>query len=323
MARPLSAALVSEAAAYLAGRVRRTPLEDSPALSKLLGAPVRLKLESMQVTGSFKIRGAYFRLAQLSAAERAAGVVTCSAGNHGKAVAYVAREAGVRAAVYVPSSVDEAKHKAILELGAEVIKSTSASYDETEAWAMEEAAKAGRPFISAFDDEFIMAGNGGSLAVETVADAPAARTFVLPIGGGGLGAGFAYYVKENLEDSTVIGVQHEGCPALKLSLERGRCVRRMPGIETVAGGVEGGLGEKPFEILKSRVDRVALVSEAEILQATRWMLDAHQMLIEPSAAVVIAACLSGEVGNLSSPAVVVLSGRNVALSTIQRVLRGA
>src|SRR5678815_3029909 len=193
-------ALVADARRAIEGRVRRTPVEASPALSDAASAPVFLKLESMQLTGSFKIRGAYFVLSQLSADARARGVVTCSAGNHGKAVAYVARELGVPAEIHVPRDVDQAKYLAMVALGARVVRSDFEGYDDTERVARDEAARSGRPFLTAFDDVRILAANGGTVAAEVLEDCPDARTFVLPVGGGGLSGGFAYYAKQRLAD---------------------------------------------------------------------------------------------------------------------------
>ncbi|HZJ63758.1 MAG TPA: pyridoxal-phosphate dependent enzyme, partial [Kofleriaceae bacterium] len=144
----LDMALVADARRAIEGRVRRTPVEASPALSDAASAPVFLKLESMQLTGSFKIRGAYFVLSQLSADARARGVVTCSAGNHGKAVAYVARELGVPAEIHVPRDVDQAKYLAMVALGARVVRSDFEGYDDTERVARDEAARSGRPFLT-------------------------------------------------------------------------------------------------------------------------------------------------------------------------------
>jgi threonine dehydratase len=317
---PLSLSLIDEARRFLHGRIRETPVEPSPRLSEVLGAPAWLKLESLQRTGSFKVRGALFRLSRLTEQERRTGIATCSAGNHGKGVAFAARAMGLAARIYVPRSVDESKYRAMRELGGEVIRSEFPGYDDTEAWAREEAARTGRPFISAFDDEAVMAANGGTLAVEVVEQIPEARAFVFPVGGGGLGAGFAFYVKEHLAGARIVGCQHELSPALALSLARGEAVTRLPAVETSAGGVEGGIGARTFGILKERVDRVALVSEEEILDAVRFMLAEHQYLIEPSAAVAVAACRTGKAGGFDAPVVIVLTGRNVDLGTIRRIL---
>lgn len=317
---PLSLPFIEEARAFLAGRIRRTPVEESPALSAILGAPAWLKLESLQTTGSFKIRGALFRLSRLTEEEKRTGIATCSAGNHGKAVACAARSLGLVPTIYVPSNVDESKHRAMVELGADVVRSEFPGYDDTEEWAIQEAGRAGKVWISAFDDEAIMAGNGGSLALEILEDVPDARGFVLPVGGGGLSGGLAFVVKEKLTGSTVVGCNHELSPALALSLERGHAVTRLPAVETAAGGIEGGIGRKTFEILRSRVDRVALVSEREIFEGVRWMLEKHQHLIEPSAAAAVAACLTGKAGRFEGPVVVVISGRNVSLETLRKIL---
>jgi threonine dehydratase len=316
----LDMTLVLDARRAIEGRVRRTPIEASPALSELAGAAVFLKLESLQLTGSFKIRGAWFVLSRLSAGERQRGLVTCSAGNHGKAVAYVARALGIPAEIHVPRDVDQAKYQAMLALGAQVVRSDFEGYDDTEQVARAEAARSGRPFLTGFDDTCILAANGGTLAAEVLEDCPEARTFVLPVGGGGLSGGFAYYAKTVLADSRVIGCQHEGSPALALSLDRGQAVVSLPPFTTTAGGLEGGIGRTGFEILKTRIAGVALVTEAEIFDAVRFMLERHQYLIEPSAAVTVAAILTGKAGRLESPAVAVISGRNVALPTLRRIL---
>ena len=312
--------LVLDARRALEGRIRRTPIEASPALSEAASAPVFLKLESLQLTGSFKIRGAWFVMSRLSADERQRGIVTCSAGNHGKAVAVVAQALGIPAEIHVPRDVDQAKYQAMLALGAKVVRSELEGYDETEQVARAEAARSGRPFLTAFDDACILAANGGTLAAEVLEDCPDARTFVLPVGGGGLAGGFAFYAKLALPDSRVIGCQHEGSPALALSLERGAAVVSLPPFATTAGGLEGGIGRIGFDILKTRTDGVALVTEAELFDAVRFMLERHQYLIEPSAAVTVAAILTGKAGRLASPTVAVISGRNVALPTLRRIL---
>jgi threonine dehydratase len=311
--------LISEAAGILAGHIRHTPVELSQLLTEALGVPTWLKLEFLQQTGSFKLRGAFFHLATLDEAERRRGVATCSAGNHGLGVAYAGQKLGIPVTVYVPETVDEAKYRAMTTLGAQVIRAPFPGFDESQRWAMAVVEKEGQTFISAFDDYRIMAGNGGTLAAEVLAEVPEARTFILPVSGGGLAAGFSFYARTLDKTARIIGCQHQGSPGLQLSLERGEAVTELPSIDTVAGGIEGGLGEKPFSILRDRVDQVVLVSEAEIYRATRWTLDRHQYLVEPSAAVTIAACLSGKV-QAAGLAVVVLSGRNVSIGTLKRIM---
>jgi threonine dehydratase len=311
----LSIDRVSAAAQFLNERIRRTPVEFSAALSERMGQPVWLKLECLQLTGSFKIRGAWWRLHQASAEERRAGVATCSAGNHGKGIAYASRQEKIPAAIFVPSGIDEAKYHGMVALGADVRRSAYPGYDDTEAWAREEAARLGMPFISAFDDYDVMAGNGGTLALECLEQAPDASTFLVPVGGGGLSAGFAFVA----DGKRVIGCQHERSPAFRMSLDQGRAVTTLPVVETVAGGIEGGIGSLTFEVLNSRIREVALLSEEEIIHATRWMAAEHQYWIEPTAAVTLAACLSGKV-HVDGPTVIVISGRNVSLETALRIL---
>jgi len=295
-------------------------MEPSPVLSRLLGVPVFLKLESLQLTGSFKIRGAFFRISRLTPEERRDGIVTCSAGNYGKAVAYAARDAGIRATICVPHSVDRSKYESMLALGADVRVSEFDGYDNTEEWARALAASERRAFLSAFDDDAVMAANGGTLAVEILEDAPETRTFIVPVGGGGLGAGLAFWAKRQSSEAVIVACQHVLSPALKMSLDAGYAITKLPAVETLAGGVEGGIGALTFSVLGPLVDRVALVSEDEILEGVRWMLAHHQYLIEPTAAVAIAACLTGTVGKLDGLTVVIISGRNVSAEVVRKIL---
>jgi threonine dehydratase len=319
--------LIEEAAVFLRDRIRRTPCEFSQPLSQLLGVPVWLKLESMQLTGSFKIRGALFRISKLTEDEKRLGVVTCSAGNHGKAVAYAAREANVRATICVPRSVDTSKLHGMKALGADVLVSEFDGYDDTEEWAKALAAERGLTFLSAFDDYAVMAANGGTTAKECIEDAPAATNFIMPVGGGGLSAGFAWHAKGVAKNTRnvarIIAAQHILSPALKLSLDAEHAITKLPTVSTMAGGVEGGIGALAFGVLAPLVDSVALVSEDEILSGVRWMIQHHQYLIEPTAAVTIAACLTGRIGKLDEPAVVVISGRNVSQDSVKKILCGS
>jgi threonine dehydratase len=285
---------------------------------------VWLKLEFLQITGSFKLRGALFRLSRLSETERLRGFVTSSAGNHGKAVAYAAKQMGLRAVVCVPNSVDEAKYRGIVELGADVRRSPFPGYDRTEDWAVEEAAREGLPFISPYDDEGIIAAGGGSLAVEVLEDVPDARTFVIPTGGGGLAAGVAFEALRQYADARIICCQHERSPGLLRSIDAGHAVNGLPAIETSAGAIEGGVARLPFEVLRDRVGlehvAVALASESEIEGAVRWVMDTHQYLIEPASAAAVAAALKNDSTAITTPAVIILTGRNVSTRVISKLL---
>jgi threonine dehydratase len=312
--------LIETARRYLDGRIRRTPIEASPLLSERLGVPVLLKLECLQLTGSFKLRGAWLRLSRLDTAARGQGVVTCSAGNHGKAVAFAGRELGVATRIHVPASVDESKYAAMLRLGATVVRSDRPGYDETEALARADAAARGLPFISAFDDDDVIAGNGGSLGLELLEQAPDLATALVPVSGASLSGGLAAALAARRPDVRLVACQHRDSPSLALSLARGEAVTSMPAIDTLAGGIEGGIGRRGFALIKERVAHVFEASEDELYQAVTWTLDQHQLLIEPSAAVVVAACLSGRLPALPGPVVLVLSGRNLSLVSLRRVL---
>lgn len=316
----LDVALIDEAARTLAGRIRHTPVEEAPALTDALGVTVLLKLECLQITGSFKLRGAFFCLSRLPADVRGRGVVACSAGNHGKALAWAGRELGVPVRVWVPRTADESKVRGMRLLGAEVDVADTNSYDQAEILARADAADRRLPFVSAFEDEAVMAGNGGTLAREILADVPEVANVILPVGGGGMGAGMVVAFEAAKPDVRLIACQHAESPAFALSLERGVAVTTLPGVETMAGGLEGGVGTLNFEILRRRVKDTVLCSEDEILRAVVWTLREHHLLIEPSSAVTVAACLSGRMARLDGPTVVVLSGRNLGVAGLRRIL---
>lgn len=316
----LSIDLIEKAYLNIKNKILKTPLEYSDQLSALLQVPVLLKLESQQLTGSFKIRGAYFYLSTLSECEKSKGIAACSAGNHGLGVAYAAKQMGLNCTIYVPKYADEIKCTKILNLGSQVIRSQYEGYDETLDWTKEETAKTGHHLISAFDDERIMAGNGGTLALEILEALPNVKNVIFPVGGGGLAAGMAFYLKTKIPDICLIGCQHSQSPALKISLEKGIAITHLPSITTVASGIEGGIGATCFDVVKNRIDKVALLEEKEIYQALCWTLEHHQMLIEPSAAVTIAAAIASKLPKLAGQTVILLSGRNVSYKTIKKII---
>jgi len=313
-------ALIQDAARVLAPVLRRTPVEPSPGLSAALGVPVFLKLEQLQISGSFKLRGAWFRLSRLTDTERSLGVVSCSAGNHGKALATAARQLSVKATIYVPSTVDGAKLAGMRAQGAHVVLARSPGYDEAEIEARAFALPQRLPFVSAFDDPDVIAGNGGSLGLELLEQLPDLRTVITPISGGGLAAGLALALEAREPPIEIVACQHRGSASFALSLERGQAVTAMPPLDTLAGGIEGGIGVNTFAILQHRVRRVALVDEVQLYRAVRWVLAEHQYLIEPSAAAVVAACLEEDLGPLTGPVAVILSGRNVSTDSLGKVL---
>lgn len=319
--QPLSLDLIHHAVSFLQGKIRKTPLEFSPDLSEKLKVPVFLKLEFLQKTGSFKLRGALFYLSTLSEQEKKRGVAACSAGNHGLGIAYAAREMGIACTIFVPDSVEQLKYEKLIQLGARVRRSPFDGYDDTLEWSVEEAAKEQLTLISGFNDERIMAGNGGSLAYEILEDLPDVRNVITPIGGGGLAAGLAFYLKEKRQQINVVGCQHKELASFQLSLEKRRVAEKLAPIKTVAGGIALGVGTKSFEILKDRVRDVALLSEEEIVDGFCWVLEHHQYLIEPTSSVVVSACLFDRLPRLSGPTVLVLTGRNVSFKTIHELIK--
>jgi threonine dehydratase len=227
---------------------------------------------------------------------------------------------GVSCTIFVPKGIDQAKYTKMLNLGASVRESAFPGYDDTLTWAEEEANAKKLHFISAFDDERIMAGNGGSLAFEILKELPETENIIVPVGGGGLSAGISFYVIEKKPACRIIGCQHKDSPALKLSLEKGYAITKLPAIETFAGGIEGGIGARCFDVLKQRIDEVVLLSEEEIIKGFRWMLEQHQYLIEPTSAVAIASFIFNKIPKLKGPTVIILTGRNVSYSTLQRLI---
>jgi threonine dehydratase len=309
-------ALIDRAETLLAPVIRETPLEPSPALSQRLGVQAWLKLECLQVTGSFKIRGALFALQQLRDSG-ASEVATCSAGNHGLGLAFAANLSKMPARIYVPGQVDPGKVELLRGMGADVRVSPHPGFDETEAWAMEEVQRDGIPFISAYDDELILAGNGGTLMREMRRQLPDLETLILPVGGGGLSGGM---LLSAAAPKRLVAAQTLASPALVRSLEKGTAVTRMDSAETLAGGLEGGIGVRGFEALKTHAPQVISVSEEEIKAGVRWTLATHRYLIEPSSAVAVAAALRPEV-TVSGPTVVVLTGRNIGPDVLRGILR--
>lgn len=311
--------LIEEASALVSRRLVRTPTVPSPALSRRLGIDVHLKLDSLQVTGSFKVRGALFALNRLSA-KGVREVAACSAGNHGKGIAWAASELGMHATIFVPKSVDASKLEGMRALGARVELSDFIGYDDTEQWAISEAERRGLPYISPYDDSAVMAANGGTVALEVLEQVPDARTFVMPVGGGGHAAGFTFVAGNHLPEARFLMCQHRDSPAFHLSVERGYPVTELPAIETLASGLEGGFGTQTFDVLRDRYDEIRLVEETEIRQAMRWMVREHGLIVEGSAAAAVAGCLQDPVIETTGPVVVFISGRNIAMDTVRDVL---
>ncbi|CAM5662159.1 threonine ammonia-lyase [Streptomyces fumanus] len=302
----------------LSGVARVTAMEGSRHLSALVGAPVHLKCENLQRTGSFKLRGAYVRIAGLLPEERAAGVVAASAGNHAQGVALASSLLGVRATVFMPQGAPLPKISATREYGAEV-RLHGQVVDETLAAAQEYARRTGAVFIHPFDHADVIAGQG-TVGLEILEQCPEVRTIVVGVGGGGLAAGIAVAVKALRPDVRVVGVQAEGAAAYPPSLAAGRPVS-VERPATMADGIRVGRpGDVPFGIVGALVDEVRTVSEDQLSAALLLCLERAKLVVEPAGASPVAALLA-EPGAFAGPVVAVLSGGNVDPVLMQGVLR--
>ncbi|MDQ2050654.1 threonine ammonia-lyase [Natronolimnohabitans sp. A-GB9] len=298
---------------------RHTPLESSHTYSAMTGADVRLKLENFQRTGAFKIRGATNRIATLSEEQKAAGVVTASAGNHAQGVALAATRSGVDAKIVMPEHAPISKVKATKNYGAEVVLS-GRDYDAAAERAHEIEREEGRTYVHAFDDEYVMAGQG-TIGLEILDDCPEVETVVVPIGGGGLISGIATAIKEQKPDTRVIGVQAEGASSAAPSLEKGERVA-LEEVDTIADGIATrSVGEETFPYIQEYVDEIVTVSDPEIAVALVYLLERSKTLVEGAGAVPLAAVLfeAFDYGD-DETIVTALCGGNIDLNTLTNVI---
>jgi threonine dehydratase len=315
-----TAADLAEAAAHSFGEHGVSPvaLARAPRLDRD-GARVWLALESLQVTGSFKVRGALFALTRL-VARGVRSVVAASAGNHGAGVAYAARILGVAATVVVPKSAPRKKVHAITSTGAKVVEHAG-GYDAAEAFAVAMAKERGVPFLSPYDDVDVVTGNGATLAFEVVrALGRSPDVAVVPFGGGGLATGLACGLGERGE-GVVFGAQSEASPAFAQSLERGAAVTSLPPVRhTLADGLEGGISERAFARARGVVAGVFIVPEEHIETAMRFAHKELGLVLEGSAAVALAPVLCGAALPAAGDVVLVLTGRNVDPERLGRLV---
>ncbi|UGY93342.1 threonine ammonia-lyase [Streptomyces gobiensis] len=317
-ARALTVDDISLAQKTLSGVARITAMEGSRHLTRLVGDPVHLKCENLQRTGSFKIRGAYVRIAAMSPEERARGVVAASAGNHAQGVALAASLLGVSSTVFMPVGAPLPKLAATQDYGAEV-RLHGQVVDEALHAAQEYAAETGAVFIHPFDHPDIVAGQG-TVGLEILEQCPEVRSIVVGVGGGGLAAGIALAVKSLRPDVKVIGVQAEGAAAYPPSLAAGHPVA-LDSVSTMADGIKVGRpGDVPFKIIGELVDEVRTVSEDALSSALLLCLERAKLVVEPAGASPVAALLS-EPESFDGPVVAVLSGGNVDPLVLQRTLR--
>lgn len=314
----ISVNAVSCAHRALSGVARVTALEGNRHLGRLVGSSVRLKCENLQRTGSFKIRGAYIRIAGLGAEERSRGVVAASAGNHAQGVALAASLLNVRSTVFMPMGAPLPKLAATRDYGADV-RLHGQVVDETLAAAEKFATETGGVLIHPFDHPDVIAGQG-TVGLEVLEQCPQVRTVVVGVGGGGLIAGVARVIKELRPDVRIVGVQAREAAAYPPSLAAGHPVS-VGSMSTMADGIKVGRpGDLPFEIVQEYVDEIVTVSEDELSSALLLCLERAKLLVEPAGASPVAALLS-QPEAFQGPVVAVLSGGNVDPLLLQRTLR--
>src|SRR5579875_2293042 len=313
----VSIADIEAARARLAPVLKRTPLQHSATLSRMLEAEVLIKPENLQKTGSFKIRGAYNRVMALTAEQARRGVVAASAGNHGQALAYAATAAGVKATIVMPETAAIAKVEATRSYGQTVVL-RGVNYQEARRAADELCQQTGATFVDAYDDPWVIAGRGtaGVEIAEEGADA-----VVVPVGGGGLIAGVTVALAARAPHAVVIGAEAAGSPPLSTSLRRGEASAVDRPVETIADGLATGrLGVLPFELTRGRVHDVATVDDFEIGEAVLLLLERMKLLAEGAGATALAGALKLK-GQLKGKRVVVLvSGGNIDINLLDRII---
>jgi len=314
----LTLADVESAQARIAGRVRRTPLSESAALSRLSGVSLHLKLENLQFTGSFKERGAASRLLCLTPAERKRGVITASAGNHAQALALHASRLGVATTVVMPEATPLVKVLATEGHGAHVLL-YGAGYDEAADRAGELALQTGAVYVHPFDDLQVMAGQG-TIGLELLEQLPDLDAVIVPVGGGGLVAGIATVLRAKKPDVQIIGVESRTFPSMRLALES-EAPASLPGGKTIADGIAvRRVGQLTREVVRALVDQIVLVDEEEIAEAILLLLERERTVAEGAGAVGLSALLHRDLGLAGKRVVVVISGGNIDVNLIARII---
>ncbi len=303
----LRATDVLAAGARLRGVVTRTTLRRSPALSERAGTDVWLKLETEQLTGSFKVRGAFNALASLGDAGRARGVVASSAGNHGLGVAWAARRFGIPARIFIPATAPEVKRRGIEALGA-IVDREAPHYDAALARARSYAAEHTLPFMNPCLGDALIAGQG-TVALEILEELPELATIVVSVGGGGLLAGIGSLVRHAAPSARIVGAQSAHTSAMARSLAAGRVVS-IESLPTLADGLAGDIDEFALDVGRHALDDMAVSEESAIAEAIAWLAREERLVVEGAGAAGVAGILAGTLA-VRGPTAVVLTGRNI------------
>jgi threonine dehydratase len=301
------------------GVVVETPFAYAPRLSEECGCEIYLKKENLQVTGAFKIRGAYNKIATLSESERAQGVIAASAGNHAQGVAMAAQIFGIRALIVMPESTPLTKINGVRYYGAEVILAGS-NYDEAYAYASAYGQEHGMVFVHPFADEAVMAGQG-TIALEMLETCPDLDAVVIPVGGGGLISGMASAIKALSPQTKVIGVSAQGAPAMKESFDAKRPIDS-PSVRTIADGIAvRDTSEITLKHILETVDQIVTVDDEEIANAILFLLERQKLVVEGAGAAGVAAMLHGKLDEFKGKKVgIVLSGGNMDVTLLSVII---
>ncbi len=309
---------IIKAQTRLKGVVKVTPLEHTKSFSAMSGANVFMKLENMQSTGSFKVRGAYNKLSCMTAQELEKGVVCASAGNHAQGVAYAANSKGVKATVFMPVFTPPLKVIATRAYGADVVLQGD-TFDDAFAAAMEFKQTTGATFVHPFDDPWIIAGQG-TIGLELFNQLENIDDVLVPIGGGGMIAGIAIALKGMNPDIRIIGVEAAGAQSMKLSLEKGQ-PNTLKSMSTIADGIAVKTpGKLNFEATRKHVDSVLVVNDAEIAHTAYLLLQRAKILAEPSGVAAMAAVLHKKIDLAGRNVIPVISGGNANMGILEQIL---
>ncbi len=299
--------------------IRQTDLIYSPVLSKECGCELYLKTENLQVTGSFKVRGAYYKISQLNEEEKLRGVIACSAGNHAQGVALASKKFGIKSIICMPDGAPLSKVEATKSYGAEVVL-VPGVYDDAHNRAEELKAKKGYTFIHPFDDEDVIAGQG-TIGLEIAEQIKDADAVIVPVGGGGLISGVAFAIKSLNPKIRVYGVQAAGAPSMLNSLEHKK-IETLPSVSTVADGIAvKEPGRLTFNLCSRYVDGIVSVTDDQVSAAILALIEKQKMIAEGAGAVALAAALFNKLPDVAGKKVVCLiSGGNIDVTILSRVI---
>jgi len=297
--------------------VRKTDIIYAPKLKP--GTELYLKTENLQITGSFKVRGSYYKMSRLSDEEKAKGVVACSAGNHAQGVALAARENGIKAVICLPDGAPISKIEATKSYGADVCL-VEGVYDDAYKKALQLRDEEGYTFIHPFNDENVIAGQG-TIALEVAEQLPDLDAIIVPIGGGGLISGIAFTIKSINPAVKVYGVQAAGAPSMQRSVESGK-IEELTSVSTIADGIAVKTpGSLTYELCSKYVDEIVTVTDDEISAAILALMEKHKLVTEGAGAVAVAAAMFGKLDLEGKKTVCLLSGGNIDVTILSRVIK--